>query len=162
MKTLLPKAVAVVAMAIPLTMATGKPAPKPVPTFGGFAKGYKFSLHVTEAQSVSVTGQVTTDPAPIPAGVPKFKVGQSVTFTIGAKGELTGTGFKILFLPGAASIASNGYANPPSAKNPQPFIATVFKNTTSGLPSAASLNFFTFKRKGFVFTVNSVTYILAS
>ncbi|MDB6078504.1 MAG: hypothetical protein JWO82_2251 [Akkermansiaceae bacterium] len=161
MKTLLPKAFLVIAMALPLVAATPKPKP-PVPTFGGFAKGAKFSLNVTDFDSSSITGQVTTNPAPIPAGVPKFKVGQKVSFTIGPKGELTGTGFKILFLPGSASIASNGYINLPSAKNPQPFAATVFKNTTTGAPSGAALNFFTFKRKGIIFTVSAVTYILKS
>ena len=66
-------------------------------TFGGFKKNDKFSLKLDYFTSLKEVGTVFTDKQPIPAGVPKFKPGSKVEFTIGKKGQLTAKGMSIPF-----------------------------------------------------------------
>lgn len=131
-------------------------APKPVPTFGGFAKGLTFTFKVKEKVSASTQGTVVNPNAPIPSTVPNFALGQNVTFTIGTKGELKATKTNIPFL--ADAITSNAYTVKPSRTNPNPSTAIVWKNGTT--PTAVNLNFVAVKMGRPFPTVTMVTYIL--
>lgn len=126
-------------------------------TYGGFAVGKKFSFKVTALSSSSADLQGVVKKAPIPAGVPKFKKGQKVKFTIGAKGELKGPGFSIPFK--STSDSANSYVIAPTAKKPNGDIGVVHK-TVNHKPTAANLSFFKTTGSGFGTKVYSVTYIL--
>ncbi len=76
------------------SLYAGGPASK---TWGGFAKGYKFTLTVTDRDCTRIEGLDEDDDAPIPGKFPKFKVGEKLTFTIGDKGVLKGPGFTVKY-----------------------------------------------------------------
>ncbi len=67
--------------------------------------GTKYTLKVTDVVSTvaGLDGQAKT--VPVPSGVPKFKKGQKVKFTIGSKGELKGPGFATTFLSADATTS---------------------------------------------------------
>ncbi len=159
-KFLLLSAVGAATLAVPFSMA--KTAPKPVPTFGGLAKGLKFTLPVTYRSSDAVVGTTggTATTVPVPADIPKFNVGQSVTFVIGAKGELTGSGFKIPYVASSGNV-SVSYATIPTRAKPQPNAGIVFNNAL-GSPDGVSLTFISFKIKKLVPTVTTVEYTFGS
>ncbi|MGC4017402.1 MAG: hypothetical protein QM755_23250 [Luteolibacter sp.] len=131
-------------------------APKPVPTFGGFAKGLTFTFQVKEKLSSSTQGTTVNPTAPIPSSVPNFALGQNVTFTIGAKGELKTTKTNIPYL--ADGITANQYTVKPTRTNLNPSTAIVWKSGTT--PTAVNLNFITVKMGRPFPTVTTVTYIL--
>ncbi len=64
-----------------------------------FATGKIFTLTVKGKAGIGA----------VPSGIPNFKFGQKVKFTIGANGELKGSGFSILYTDGVP--AQNNYAN---------------------------------------------------
>ena len=153
MKHILLKFLATVALVLPVSGASKPPA-----TFGGFTSGQQFSFRVTSKNSVSSVNGVVTNNAPVPTGIPNYSVGQSVAFTIGSKGELIASGFKMPYLSDAGT--SNVYATMPSRKNPTPNSGLVFKNVSTKVPLGASLTFYLFKIKGLSVTANTVTYML--
>ncbi|RYD85139.1 MAG: hypothetical protein EOP84_03440 [Verrucomicrobiaceae bacterium] len=126
-------------------------------TFGGFAVGKKFSLKVTalSASSATATGSVTK--VAVPAGMPKFKKGQRVNFTIGKKGELKGPGFSIPY--NTATDYSNTYLVKPTAKKPKADMAVLRKEINQKV-TAATLSFFKTTGSGFGTKVITVVYVL--
>ena len=62
----------------------------------GLAPGKTFSLKVSNvvATKATLTGAVKTK---VPTGIPKYAKGQTITFTIGSRGELKGPGFTTAF-----------------------------------------------------------------
>lgn len=129
-------------------------------TFGGFASGKKFTFTVQEAKSSQTIGTKVKANVPVPEGIPKFKKGQKVTFTVGKKGELTGPGFSIAFLN--SSTNANSYAKLPSSKTVSPNGAAVFKDK-SGKPLAATLTFYQYRISNYTangLSVNLVGYVL--
>lgn len=159
MKTLLIKTLAGAALLLPFSQVQAAGAGK---TFGGFKPKQTFSLKVAGVSS-SKTVQGIVSKAPIPAGIPKFKVNQSVKFTIGAKGQLTGPGFSIPFYAAGASAAVNNYTNVTQGSKESPMIAQVFKSVetvNAGAPTNVSMIFSKYTVKGRTVTVNSVTYSL--
>ena len=152
MKQLALNLLAICALVLPISAAS-TPA-----SFGGFTKGQQFTFRVNEKTSASSVNGVINPQAPVPKGIPNFSVGQSVTFVIGSKGELTGPGFKIPFKADGGS--SNVYATLPSRKNPTPNSAIVFKNMSTQAPLGTALTFYMFGVKARVVTVYTVTYTL--
>jgi hypothetical protein len=135
----------------------------PVKTFGGFAPGRKITLTVQQMSSTVASGtQLDTSKVPVPEGIPKYKLGQKVTFTIGTKGELicpnvSGNKTLISFL-GSVSNA-NSYAKQATQKTPSPSIASIFKDS-AGKPVGASLTFYLYRINGYKLVISRVNYLL--
>ena len=150
MKKLLFQALACAAVLLPFSQVQAK-------TYGGFRPGKTFTFTVQEVVSIKAVGFNKPVKAPIPAGVPKFKKGQKVKFTIGAKGQLTATGLSIPYKADGGS--ANVYSVVKTGANPSTNLAQVFKNTRSR-PIGVALTFVRGKYSGFTTTTNSVTYTL--
>lgn len=143
---------------LPLAQAqAGGPASK---TFGGFSAGKKFTLTVqsyTSSQSVGTKNKLFV---PIPTGIPNFKKGQAVKFTIGTKGQLIAAGFSMPILSTSATI--NSYAKLPNLSSLSPNGAGVYKNGT-GTPVGSTLIFYKYRIDGATvngLTINQVSYVL--
>lgn len=126
-------------------------------TYGDFAPGKVFTLNVTDVDSSKTEGTRVIARCPIPAGMPKFTKGQRVRFEIGARGQLTGPGFSIKFLPGG--VGANAYVNLETVTNPNPNIATIYKSSTNR-PTGGVLIFYKWRLSGFTPIVNTVAYTL--
>jgi hypothetical protein len=164
MKTLVLLGLAMAAMLSSSNAVEEKKKPKPPATpvlFGGWAAGKTFTYTVTGATAAAKG--MTGDPYPVavPKGIPSYKVGEQVKFTIGKKGELLAPkGLKISFQ--ADGITSNQYVNIPTAKAPTPHFAFVLKNPSTNEPTGGvQLTFYQIKRgKGFSITTTTVSYSL--
>lgn len=157
MKTLLINALACAALILPFSQVQAAGAGK---SFGGFKPKQTFSFKVTSVASVKTVG-ASASKAPIPAGIPKFKLKQTVKFTIGAKGQLTGPGFSIPFLKSGSSAGGNGYTNVVAGSRESPIVGLVIKNqgtVNTGAPASASIIFSKYTVKGTTVTTNAVTY----
>lgn len=158
MKSLTINTIACLALLLPITQAQAAGAGS---TFGGFTPKQKFSLEVTEVISAKIVGTTATRGLPIPEGFPKFKVKQTVKFTIGAKGQLIGPSFSIPFNEKGSSVSINSYDFIPVG-NKKTFIkGLVYKNTgaeKNGLPSGALVTFQKFSNSNATLTTKSVTY----
>ncbi len=126
------------------------------PVTGNFKPGTTFKLKVISVGSVqtSSAGSVTV---PVPKGIPKFSVGQTVKFTIGKQTQLTAPGFSINFQ--GVSTASNVYVNPINIKSGTTQTGTVYKNV-KGMATGASLNFTKLTQS--TNTSNAVLYVFGT
>lgn len=124
-------------------------------TYGGYAPGKKFTLTVKVKEAASLTLGGRPKKVPVPAGVPDFKVGQKVVFTIGAKGQLTAKGLSLPFKQDAGN--ANVYYINPSRTHPQGDIAQIFKSET-GKPLEGALTFFRVKPTSFTTTTVIYTF----
>jgi hypothetical protein len=157
MKTVFLHLLAFCAVLAPLHTAEAR-APKPPAVFGGFPVGKTFTFTVSNLTSSSQTLGGSPVAAPVPKGIPAFALGEQITFTIGKKGELLGPQkLKVLFQ--ADGGTANAYVNKP-ARGASPNTATVYKNTTTGEPTAVGLFFFQVKIARRIPTVTMVTYTL--
>lgn len=157
MKKLLINTLACAALILPFSQAQAAGAGR---TFGGFKPKQAFTLKVAGVSSSKTVG-ASVSKAPIPAGIPKFKINQNVKFTIGTKGQLTGPGFSIPFYPAGATAAANNYTNVTQGRKESPMIAQVYKSqdtVNAGAPTYVSIIFSKYTVKGRTVTVNSVTY----
>ena len=150
MKKLLLQLIVCATALLPFTQAQAAGAKR----YGDFLPGKTFSLKVTNVTSAKASVTGGTVKSPIPSGIPKFKKGQKVTFTIGAKGELKGPGFSTTFSTG--SITSNSYVDKQSG-NTLPDQAIVFKNFKKQ-PEGVNLTFNKVNISGFSSTVHLVNY----
>lgn len=126
-------------------------------TFGGFAKGKQFKLTITERVSTSTTGSHVNKHAAVPDGMPDFRKGRIVKFTIGKNGRLNGPGFSITYRSSSSRI--NYYSINPVGLSSEGDAATVFK-TARNKPTGATLTFYKFQFSGFKPVSNSVSYVL--
>ena len=140
-----------------ITMVSAQDVNPVSKTYGGFAVGKKFTLTVQTANSSKSVGTDVETKVPIPEGIPRFKVGQKVTFTIGRNGELTGPDFSIAYL-NSTSIA-NSYAKQPTQKTASPVSGAVFKDS-SGKPIATTITFYQYRVTNYKLSVNLVGYVL--
>lgn len=158
MKKLIVQFVVLCGALLPLTQAqAGGPASK---NFGGFSPGKRFTMTVESVTSSQSIGKKSKTSVPIPTGIPSFKKGQTVKFTIGKKGELTAPGFSIPLLNSSARI--NSYAKLPNINSLSPNGAGVFKDS-SGKPVGSTLIFYKYRIDGFTasgLTINQVSYVL--
>jgi hypothetical protein len=154
MKTLLLKMIVCGAALLPFTQVQAAgPASK---SFGGFAPGKTFSFKVKTRISKALVGFGTkAKTVAVPGDVPDYKLGQKITFTIGAKGQLTA---KDLSLPyksdGGTAVA---YYIKPDSSHPQGDIGQVFKTLTNR-PTGAHLLFVRVKVNGTTPTTTTVDY----
>lgn len=135
-------------------VAAGRPAAS-----NGFAPGTTFNFKVVYVYSSAgpAADPVAQVPAPIPSGIPKFKLGNTVKFTIGSKGQLTGPGFSLKFVVDEGFSYAYSASNPLSPTNPN--TAHVDKSKKNK-PTAVGLNFFKSKIVDGVDTLYSVYYAL--
>ena len=158
MKSLIINTFACCTLLLPITQAQAAGAGS---TFGGFTPNQTFTLTVTEVGSGKRVGSKGTKGVPIPAGIPKFKVNQTVKFTIGAKGQLIGPLFSIPYYEKAPSENMNSYYLPPVIGVKALIQGIVYKYTGTekkGLPSGAIVTFFKFGKSKGKLTTNGVTY----
>lgn len=94
--------------------------------YDGLPPGKKFFKTVREKHSTTNKGMQIINNAPVPAGIPDFRVGQRVKFSIGTRGKLRVGGKSIAFQ--SANSAQNAYANPPTPSTPIGDMAFVEKN----------------------------------
>lgn len=131
--------------------------------FGGLNPKKTFTLVVTNVESVD-TSTPNRDTAPIPKGVPTFRLGQKVKFTVGSKGQLMGKGFNIPFRDSKATSSSTS-ANIYSTRSILPTAPAIRNRTDArmyskkGMPGTGLLSFgkFTGPAAGPKFIV--VTYV---
>ena len=148
MKQLLLKAVACAAVLLPLTTQAGN-----------FPKGTTFTRTVKEKVSSKAVGFKIFKKVPVPAGIPDFKVGDKVKFTIGPKGQLQIKKNDVSIPFKSDGGSANVYVIPPSRTKPNGDIGEVFKDST-GKPLGVALSFFKTKISGFTTTTNTVVYTL--
>lgn len=126
-------------------------------TYGGFPPGKEFMLKVTEKESTRTKGDRVAHDVAIPDSMPDFEIGQTVNFTIGSRGQLTGPGFSIAYEGFRSRL--NLYSNNPSFSRPSGQGATVTKSS-SGEPTGATLTFYKFRFSGFIPITTTVSYVL--
>ena len=139
MKQLLLQTIACCAVLLPFSQAEAK-------TYGGLVPGQKFTFTVNYKTSSKTVGAVTKEDVAVPAGIPDFKPGSKVTFTVGPKGQLTAKGMSLPFKkvdtktnPGRES---NLYILPPPPDSPYPFGDTgSLAKTGTTKPVGLSLSF---------------------
>ena len=113
---------------LPLARADAAP-------YGGLGPGKSFTLTVTERVSTRKLNDGKTKNAAVPEGIPDYKIGQKVEFTIGKNGKLTAKGLSLPFK--SANSSTNRYDKPASNETNT---AGVTKNA-KGKPTAVALKF---------------------
>lgn len=125
-------------------------------TYGGFAPGKTITMTVKTRISKAVVGFGTkAKTVAVPSGVPDYKLGQKITFTIGSKGQLTAKNLSLPFKSDAGT--ANVYYIKPDSSHPQGDIGQVFK-TVKNKPLAAHLLFVRVKISGTTPTTTTVDY----
>ena len=124
-------------------------------TYGGFAPGKTFTFTVTERISTKTTGTTVVKKAAIPNGIPNYKKGQQVKFTIGDRGQLKAKGFTMKFKSDGGT--ANAYAT--TTTTTEPNVGLVYK-TAKNKPTGVSLSFFKVSISGFTVSTNAVYYTL--
>ena len=124
--------------------------------YGGFSPGLKFTLTVKSRVSKALVGTSTKPKTvAVPSDVPDYKLGQKVTFTIGAKGQLIAMdGLSLPFKSDKGS--ANAYYKKTDSSHPQGDIGEVFK--VANKPTAANLLFVRAKVSGVTPTSITVGY----
>lgn len=125
MKHILLKLLACSAALLPIAQA--QTTAVPAKTYGGFAPGAKFTLKVNKVTSTRLKNFVSAK-CPFPSGIPKFKKGAKVVFTVGRNGEWTCAGMNLRFVKDEGP--SNSYVKR-NSKNFNDDEANVFKDTAN-------------------------------
>lgn len=150
------KLVAVAAALLPLGQLQAK-------TFGGFAPKKTFTMKVTTKFVAKTPKSGPVVVVPVPKGMLNLALGQTVTFTIGAKGQLTAKGLEIPFEPKVTLEMANDYDNQPAKPTPQSLsnaaYGQIFKNS-KGEPMTGKLKFYKKEGKGLKEASTSVVYEL--
>lgn len=154
MKSILPAIICCAALLPFAQVQAGGPAGK---TYGGFAPGKTFTLTVKQKTSAKTSGTTVITNAPVPDGIPNYKKGQTVKFTIGTKGQLTTKAFSMKFESG--SPTANAYFTAPTGISTIPNVGTVYKNSNKK-PVGVSLTFVKIRLSGFTPITNNVHYTL--
>lgn len=139
---------------VPLVSAHAAPGK----TYGGFAPKKKFVLVVVDRESVRTEGFSVKRNAKIPKGIPKFSIGDNVTFKIGLKGNLLIDESRIKFREGTDRV--NYYSNKAPSESEEGNVATVRKGPKGKNATSAEITFYTYKTEGFTLITNRVTYKL--
>lgn len=156
MKQLLLQTIACCAVLLPFAQAEAK-------TYGGFKPGDKVTFTVNYRVSSKTVGGITQAKVPVPAGMPDFKLGKKITFTIGPKGQLTAKGMSLPF-KGVDTTSNHGYVRnlyelPPKKNYPFGDSGNLDKKA-NGKPVGLSLNFSKVTISGGVTTDQRVFYAL--
>ena len=148
--------VAVAAALLPLGQLQAK-------TFGGFAPKKTFTMKVTTKFVAESPLNGPSVIVPVPKGMLDLTVGQTVKFTIGAKGQLTAKGLEVPFEPRSTLEMANDYDNQPARPTTQSkknaAYGVIFKNS-KGEPVTAELKFYKRQGKGLKAASTAVVYKL--
>lgn len=150
------KLVALAAALLPLGQLQAK-------TFGGFAPKKTFTMKVATkfVAKTNLNGQSVV--VPVPKGMLDLTVGQTVKFTIGAKGQLTAKRLEIPFKPRVTVEMANDYDNQPAKPTSQSFgnatYGQIYKNS-KGEPISGKLAFYKKEGKGLKEASFAVVYEL--
>lgn len=125
-------------------------------TFGDFTPGQTFTLTVTERFTSRTKGFKVTKNVAVPNGIPDFKIGDKVKFTIGNKGQLKGPDFKITYRSDRGRY--NLYANRPTLETTQGSVATVYKNSANK-PTRTAVTFDRLSFSGIIPVTTTVDYV---
>jgi hypothetical protein len=100
------------------------------PYKGGLAPGTTFTLKIKEVTAIKVDSKGNKQKTSIPKGIPRFKKGQKVKFTIGSNEELQGPGFSFPLVKSYLDrgISANDYEV--KSGKPVPNGATLYKNSS--------------------------------
>lgn len=126
-------------------------------TYGGFEPGKTFAFNVVKKVTTRTSGTDVTNGVPVPKGIPAYKKGERVKFTIGEKGQLITSEMSMKF--DAKSPAANMYVKLADANSGKRHVAIVYK-TSGGKPKAVAINFYSINLSGFNPTITTVTYKL--
>ena len=124
-------------------------------SFGDFTAGQTFTLTVTERFTARTKGFKTTKNVGVPDGVPDFKVGDAVKFSIGNDGQLKGPGFRIKYRSDRGRY--NLYANRPTFETTSGSLATVYKSPKDK-PVRAAITFDRLSFSGIIPVTTTVNY----
>lgn len=124
-------------------------------TYGGFVPGKTFTMTVTNATSIRTKGDDLDHDVPVPDGWPDLQVGQTMTFTIGDKGQLTAPGSSITYKSEKDRL--NLHSNNPSFRSPEGEAAAITKSRTEK-PRVVRLTFYKLHFSGFTPVTHTVTY----
>lgn len=155
MRTLIIKTIACFAALLPFTQVqAADPAGR---NYYNLTPGTKFTLKVTSVISTVAGLDGKARKAAVPTGIPKFKKGERVRFTIGSKGELKGPDFSTKFE--SASTDTTVYADK-IVGTKLPDTAAVKTNLTTKKAIYTQLAFHKISGSGFGTKVNFVVYVL--
>lgn len=118
--------------------------------------GTKFTLKCTDVVSTVAGLDGKAKKVAVPNGIPKFKKGQDVKFTIGSKGELKGPGFSTNFK--SASADTTVYVDK-QVGTKLPDTAAVRTNLTTKKATYTQLAFHKVTGSGLSTKVNFVVFL---
>jgi hypothetical protein len=150
------KLIAVAAALLPLGQLQAK-------TFGGFAPKKTFTLTVTTkfVSKAAAVGDSPSKVVPVPKGIVKLAVNETVKFTIGAKGQLIFKGLALPFNPALSKTGPNIYGNPQTNPAVQParnVSDCSISNDPEAGPTSGKLKFYQTNGSGLKKTVTVVVY----
>jgi hypothetical protein len=122
------------------------------PTLGGIEAGTKFTLKVVDRRE---------QPGRVPSWIPRYRIGQNVTFKIGENGQLKmpGSGISLMFLYWNGS-EGNDYMKAPSASaGDKRIFGSLHKDPSTGKPAMISIRFYGTSYKNRVLKFEEVNYI---
>lgn len=151
MKKLLLQTIALCALMFPIAQSEAA-------TPGGLKPGTTFKLTVTTRSSIKVAQFETDMHAPIPSGIPNFKKGQLVRFTIGSNGQLKADQMSIPIV--RSDSLSNIYYSKRATN-----LSTILSNgqlvkRRKIIPKTLVLSFAKTSGSGFQTEVQTVDYVL--
>lgn len=150
MKNILLQTIAVCVMILPFTELKAA-------TPGGLKAGTTFNLKVTTRSSIKRSQFAINTNAPIPSGIPNFKKGQTVKFTIGTTGQLKANLMSIPIV--LADSLTNQYLIR-SASNGSSTISNGALTKTNNVPETLVLGFTKTSGTGFQTVTQVISYYL--
>ena len=126
-------------------------------TFGDFTAGQTFTFTVTERHTARTKGFHVTKNVGVPNGIPDFKIGDQVKFTIGSNGQLKGPGFNITYRRDEGKV--NVYAKYPSATTTKGSGAVVSKSPKNK-PVKVAMTFNRLNFSGIIPVTTTVDYVM--
>ncbi len=120
-------------------ISTGDPIVEdPKQSYGDFRPGFTFDMILERKATTRTNGDNTKTDVPVPSGIPRFKEGEVVKFTIGRTGQLKGPDFSIKFI--ADGSKANAYSDIDKG-SPATEQATIYKDAGKNHPTGGVLIF---------------------
>ncbi len=151
MKNLLLKTITLCALMIPLARSEAA-------TPGGLKPGTSFKLTVTTRSSTKIAQFETDTHARIPSGIPNFKKGQQVKFTVGSNGQLKADTMSIPII--RANSVTNIYLSKRKTNSSTTISTGLLNKRRKIIPETLNLSFTKSSGSGFQTEVQTVSYAL--
>lgn len=122
------------------------------PAPGGIKAGTKFTLKVVDRWEL---------PGLIPSWMPRYRIGQKVTFEIGKNGELKipGAGISLMFLYWNGSEGNDYMRAPAISGGDKRIFGSLQKDPSTGRPMMVSMRFYGTTYKNIILNFEEVNYI---